>query len=289
VTTAAAATPGDRPLTLDSVAPLPSNAEDENKKKKKPAATEKQRLSPAMRFALAAVLILAVAGGAYYARTLGYGPQNKEEASALAEKASDAMGTAIVAGASKVTETLGLGRIVPAKDPPSPAPASVAPPPAAVKSTAPRPRTAASPPVDMPSIVAFDLEPSPEPRPVPRPRSTTTAPAAAAPAPLLPAGEANAVDNDTIYSVNSGSVVPPLGVRPKLARQLPPDFDPTRLGRIELIIGVDGLVESAKLLGPPRTVNDGLFLSVAKAWQFQPALKDGLPVRYRKTIWVASP
>jgi hypothetical protein len=74
-----------------------------------------------------------------------------------------------------------------------------------------------------------------------------------------------------------------------LARQLPPDFDPNRLGRIELIIGVDGSVESAKLLGPPRTVNDGLFLSVAKAWTFQPALRNGVPVRYRKTIWIASP
>jgi hypothetical protein len=31
-----------------------------------------------------------------------------------------------------------------------------------------------------------------------------------------------------------------------------------------------------------------MFLSVAKAWQFQPALKDGVPVRYRKTIWIAS-
>jgi hypothetical protein len=102
-------------------------------------------------------------------------------------------------------------------------------------------------------------------------------------------GEAPRVEDETIYSVNSGAIVPPIGIRPKLARQLPPDFDPTRLGRVELIIGADGTVESAKLLGPPRTVNDGLFLSVAKAWLFQPALKDGVPVRYRKTIWVASP
>jgi hypothetical protein len=96
-------------------------------------------------------------------------------------------------------------------------------------------------------------------------------------------------DDEAIYSVNTPSVVPPIGIRPKLARQLPPDFDPARLGRIELIISADGSVESAKLLGPPRTVNDGLFLSVAKAWTFQPALKGGVPVRYRKTIWVASP
>ena len=84
-----------------------------------------------------------------------------------------------------------------------------------------------------------------------------------------------------------------------------PDYLPERLRRLGLrdvarilthtnrtvmvSIGSDGTVESAKLLGPPRTVNDGLFLSVAKAWLFQPALKDGVPVRYRKTIWVASP
>jgi hypothetical protein len=41
-------------------------------------------------------------------------------------------------------------------------------------------------------------------------------------------------------------------------------------------------------MSPPLNVNEGLFVSVAKAWSFQPALKDGVPVKYRKTIWITS-
>jgi hypothetical protein len=31
-----------------------------------------------------------------------------------------------------------------------------------------------------------------------------------------------------------------------------------------------------------------MFLSAANAWQFHPALKDGRPVRFRKTLWIVS-
>jgi hypothetical protein len=63
---------------------------------------------------------------------------------------------------------------------------------------------------------------------------------------------------------------------------------PEQLYRVELIVTEDGAVDSVKLLGMPHTVHDFMFLSAAKAWQFHPALKDGVPVRYRKTVWIAS-
>src|SRR5262245_50864135 len=286
VTAAAESTPTDRALTLDSIAPLPTAKKAEEEKKKTPPPDSHSR-SRGWVFAAIAVVILAAAGGAaWYAHQRGLGPQNREEASALAERASEAMGTAIVSGASKVTETLGLGRIVPAKEATSPPPAA---PPVAAAVKIPLPRRAATdetpqPAPPDPPIIAFDLEPTPA-----RARPPAETPVPAPSTGSAAAGEGVRHEEDAIYSVTSPLIVPPVGIRPKLARQLPPDFDPTRLGRIELIIGVDGLVESAKLLGPPRTVNDGLFLSVAKAWLFQPALRDGMPVRYRKTIWIASP
>jgi hypothetical protein len=90
------------------------------------------------------------------------------------------------------------------------------------------------------------------------------------------------------YGPESGDVTPPEAVEPPIPHQLPPDLSRDQLGRIELVVGVDGSVESVKLVGPPRNVKDAMFLSVAKAWQFKPALKDGVPVRYRKTIWIAA-
>jgi hypothetical protein len=282
---AAAAGPvaGERAITLDSVAPLPTTSKDEEEKRHQPTARKSR--SRAWALALVAGVILAVSGaGFWYVRTRGITPQNRERATALADKASNAVGTAIMSGASMVTETLGLGRIVPAKDATDPPPTPLVDPPSApvAKTSQPRQREAAATPDPAPAIVAFDLEPSPPATPA----------SALQPAPVATTESATVepTRNDvTIYSVNTPAIVPPVGIRPKLARQLPPDFDPSRLGRVELIIGADGSVESAKLLGPPRTVNDGLFLSVAKAWTFQPALKAGVPVRYRKTIWVASP
>jgi hypothetical protein len=272
-------------LTLDSIAPLPTSEQKEKEKPRKRdgASAGRSRMWGA---ALVALVVIGAAGGAaWYAHKRGFGPKNQAEASDLANRASEAVGTAIVHGASAISETLGLGRIVPAKELDQIGPEQPAPPPADAKVPQSRRRDSAETPSQpAAAVVAFDLEPVPQPPeggPSAQPEATVTTDS--------PAPQIQLEPDDAIYSVDSRAVVPPVGVRPKLARQLPPDFDPTRLGRIELIIGANGLVESAKLLGPPRTVNDGLFLSVAKAWLFQPALRNGVPVRYRKTIWVASP
>jgi len=90
-----------------------------------------------------------------------------------------------------------------------------------------------------------------------------------------------------VYAIGANGVTPPVGVRPQLPQQLPPTVDRASLSRIELIIARDGSVESAKLLGNRRDVQGGMFLSAAKAWEFRPATKDGVAVRYRKTILVS--
>jgi TonB family protein len=92
----------------------------------------------------------------------------------------------------------------------------------------------------------------------------------------------------SIYSANSDGVEPPIGVRPLLARQLPQAIQPEDLTRVEVVVSIDGSVESVRLIDPPRSVIDSMILSAAKAWQFEPAVKDGKPVRYRKTIWIRS-
>ncbi len=82
-------------LTLDSLAPLPSEKTAKEEKKSPPRSSQSR--SRGWGFAIvAAVVLLMVAGGVWFARTRGYGPQNREEVTALADKASEAMGTAIV-------------------------------------------------------------------------------------------------------------------------------------------------------------------------------------------------
>src|SRR4029077_8071839 len=103
--------------------------------------------------------------------------KNQVEASDLANRASDAVGTAIVHGASAITETLGLGRIVPAKEldqveqpPPSPDAPKV---PQSRRRDAP-----GAPSQQIAAIVAFDLEPvqpAGETGPPAHPEATATA------------------------------------------------------------------------------------------------------------------
>ena len=108
----------------------------------------------------------------------------------------------------------------------------------------------------------------------------------ASPAVAVPA----VVDPDAIYSNADEGVNPPKMVYP----QLPPA--PLVLGpsnnvnMMEIVIGDDGSVEKVKLVSPPRRMTDMMLLSGAKSWKFAPALKDGLPVRYRIAVsWATTP
>ena len=90
-----------------------------------------------------------------------------------------------------------------------------------------------------------------------------------------------------IYASDSEGVSPPVGLGSQLPQALSPTVELAKLSRIELIIAPDGTVESARLLDNRPDVLGGMFLSAVKAWEFQPATKDGVAVRYRKTILVS--
>ena len=93
--------------TLDAIAPLPTT--DRPKKSRKDAV---KKSNPRRRQLMAgALLLLVCAGGVGYARIAGIAPQNRK-VSAIAQKASDAVGAAMVSGLSAVTERAGLGRLV---------------------------------------------------------------------------------------------------------------------------------------------------------------------------------
>jgi hypothetical protein len=132
-------------------------------------------------------------------------------------------------------------------------------------------------------FAAFDLEPVVGP--------TSPGPDALTEAPAMPNGPSGADDAEgddpAIYSPRSEGVFSPIALRPQLPRELPPNVNRSDLRLIELVISPLGTVESVKLIGVPRNVHDSMLLSAAKAWVFRPAVKNGVPVRYRKTVSVA--
>ena len=266
-------------VTLDTLAPLPSK--DRPKPPKPPKSPQARRQQRKLAF-MAAVLLVLVAAGVYTYRNLN--ATESQQVAEIAAKASDVVGSAVVTGLSKVTETVGLGRLVSEPSnapPPAPAPTSVlTPAPAASDST----RRAAREP--LPSVAipvqVFDLDVKPSVIPSPDEPASAPAPDAETPAPT-----SNGGNEPDMYTPAHGEVSPPIGVRPQLPRELPPNLRREDLTRIELIIAADGTVELVKLVSSPKTVHDAMWLSAIKAWQFQPALKGGRPVRYLKTVWIA--
>jgi hypothetical protein len=84
-------------------------------------------------------------------------------------------------------------------------------------------------------------------------------------------------------------VVPPVAVTQKVP-PIPSNLlrmTQLKAGVLELMIDETGKVEDAKFLSPIHPVYDGMVLSSAKGWKYQPATADGKPIKYRKTIRIA--
>jgi hypothetical protein len=274
----AAAVPSDpqsKFARLDTLAPLPAQERRENVVKRKKSTPRSLRLVVG-----SSLVLIACAGGLYHATIAG--AAGNTSVSAIAAKASDAVTAAATAGLSAVTERAGLGRLVTAGAAGEvPPPATVAPP--AKRSGIARAAATMNQPV---RVAAFDLDPAPADGVEFPAVLDLTSERHVLQRELAAAGIQN--DADRIFSSDSEGVSPPVGMRPQLPRELPSHLKPEQLTRLDLIVSEAGTVESVKLVGAPRTVHDSMLLSAAKAWQFQPALRDGNPVRYRKTIWLAT-
>jgi hypothetical protein len=92
----------------------------------------------------------------------------------------------------------------------------------------------------------------------------------------------------TVYSEADGGVAPPKILYKRLTASPPePRGYPST---IELVIAKDGSVEQVKLVSPSKLMHDVMLLHAAKAWQFDPASRDGYPVRYRLVLnWDGTP
>jgi TonB family protein len=57
-------------------------------------------------------------------------------------------------------------------------------------------------------------------------------------------------------------------------------------GHLRIVIDERGRVESAALVRPFLPGYDELLVEAARQWQFRPATKDGVPVRYAKIFTI---
>ena len=88
-----------------------------------------------------------------------------------------------------------------------------------------------------------------------------------------------------IYSQDDKNVMPPVMVRQDIP-QYPGRVAFDRTGVLEVVIDINGAVESATMLEGVEALYNRLLLTAAKNWMYQPARLDGAPVKYRKRIQV---
>jgi len=119
---------------------------------------------------------------------------------------------------------------------------------------------------------------------------TPNPPRAAAPAPTRAAPERPAaaerrrVDDLRLYSSRDADVTPPRLLRPTTHT---PELTSSLAGEaaeFELVVGPTGRVERVRMITPSDRLEDKMLLAAAKAWEFDPAVRDGVPVWYRLTV-----
>jgi TonB family protein len=57
-------------------------------------------------------------------------------------------------------------------------------------------------------------------------------------------------------------------------------------GAIKVLISADGKVESAEIVSPTDRRYDRELLNAARAWTYQPATRNGLPIQSEKVVSV---
>ena len=115
---------------------------------------------------------------------------------------------------------------------------------------------------------------------------TAPPPRAAAPAPAA-APPAAAMMGPAFYTLADIDVTPPVVVvQPIPSWTFTTGYAPNRVfsGVLEVLIDANGRVETATLAEPVWPPYDLVLLSAAKRWQYQPAMREGKPVKFKRTL-----
>jgi hypothetical protein len=117
------------------------------------------------------------------------------------------------------------------------------------------------------------------------PPPVQTSPIPVAPPPVAAAAETVAPRAPMIYSQDDKNVMPAVMIKQDMPA-FPGRVMFDRTGVLEVIIDVNGSVESATMIESVEPLYNRLVLSAAKTWTYRPARLDGAPVKYRKRIQI---
>jgi TonB family protein len=101
----------------------------------------------------------------------------------------------------------------------------------------------------------------------------------------LPPGPPATIQAPKLYTSEDRNVVPPQAIRQQIPA-FPGKVTMTKSGVLELVIDRSGNVESAMMRVPVNAQYDRMATTAAKNWQYQPAMVDGVPVKFMKRIQV---
>jgi hypothetical protein len=90
-----------------------------------------------------------------------------------------------------------------------------------------------------------------------------------------------------VFTEFDADVVPPVISSGKLPARPPSGTPPQRLDVLELLIDASGNVEKARLETSRNHYDNRWWVSAAKTWRFQPASRNGRPVRFMTRIPIA--
>lgn len=134
-----------------------------------------------------------------------------------------------------------------------------------------------------PSIVAERPIPAPPVRDTPVRSGVASAPAPPVDERPLPGASTGVAVDLRIYSEADAGVEPPVWRRPQLPSEPRPDAEQSG-SYVEVVVDEHGEVAQVKLRSSDLSLNDRMIVAAVKAWQFQPAMKDGRPVKYRLRV-----
>jgi TonB family protein len=102
--------------------------------------------------------------------------------------------------------------------------------------------------------------------------------------PATAADSVPAPADPTVYTSADADVTPAALLRSHLPSQPAPTLLPDDLGTLELTVTETGKVSHVRLISVSNRYQERMLVAAAKTWRFQPAMKNGVPVRFRARV-----